>query len=245
MKALGVLGGMSWESTAVVYRLLNQRVAARLGGLHSAPLLLASVDFADIAALQRAGRWDEAGQRLGAHAAGLARAGAGALMIASNTMHKVADAVAAACGLPLLHIADATGDAVRAAGLHRLGLVGTRYTMEDPSCVSGRLRLRHGLEVLVPEADDRGTLNTLIFDELCRGIVRDASRDALLAVIDRLAARGAEGVILGCTELMLLVDPAADHGLPVFDSTTLHVDAAVRWMLEPSSVPADANPGTR
>lgn len=236
MRTLGVLGGMSWESTAVYYRLLNQGVAARRGGLHSAPLLLASVDFAGIAELQSAGRWDEAADRLGALGAGLRAAGAEALLIATNTMHCVAAQVSARAGLPLLHIVDATAAGIRAAGpLRRIGLIGTRFTMEQSFYVE-RLRERHGIEAIVPCAPDRAEVHRVIFEELCRGTVSGRSRAALLAVIDRLAAAGAQGVILGCTELMLLLDPAT-LPVPGFDSTALHAQRAVEWMLAPAPVP--------
>lgn len=229
MKTLGLIGGMSWESTAVYYRLLNQGVARRLGGLHSAPLRIASVDFAPIAQWQAEGQWGAAAQQLGALGAGLWQGGARALVLATNTMHKVADAIEARSGLPLLHIADATGAALRAAGRRRVGLIGTRFTMEDPAIVIDRLQARHGVEVLVPAAADRTRVHGLIFDELCRGRVTPEARSALLGIVDRLAARGAEAVVLGCTELMLVLDPA-HHPFPLFDSTTLHADAAVAWI---------------
>jgi len=230
-RCLAVLGGMSWESTATYYRLINQGVAERLGGLHSAPLLLHSVDFAPIAAAQAAGRWDELAALLGAAARGLRHGGAGALLLATNTMHRLADRIEATSGLPLLHIADATGAALQAAGLRRVGLLGTRYTMEDGSIVADRLRRRFGLQIDVPCAADRDALHRVIYGELCRGRLEPASRQEFIDVIRRLAERGAEGVILGCTEIGLLID-ADSSPLPVFDSTVLHAAAAVRWMLE-------------
>ncbi len=237
MRTLGVIGGMSWESTQVYYRLLNQGVAARLGGLHSAELPLASLDFGPLAALQGQGRWDEIGRQLGNVAAGLQAAGAEGLLIASNTMHKVVEATAAgAPGLPVLHIGDSTGRALRAAGVTRAGLLGTRFTMEQPFLVD-HLRARHGVECVVPGGDDRAEVHRLIFEELCRGQVLPASRQGLLAVIGRLAAAGAEAVVLGCTELGLMIDPARDRealALPAFDSTALHAQAAVDWMLSRS-----------
>lgn len=231
MKRLGVIGGMSWESTLLYYRLLNQGVAARRGGLHSAPLVLHSVDFAPIAALQAAGDWAGAARVLGAAARGLQGAGAQGLVLATNTMHKVADAIEAEAALPLLHIADATAAAIRAQGLQRVGLLGTRFTMDDPAIVLDRLRRRHGLQVLVPGDDDRAVVHRVIYDELCRGVLRDDSRAAYGAAIARLADSGAQGVILGCTEITLLID-AASSPLPVFDSTALHAAAAVDWMLD-------------
>ncbi len=230
MKCLGVLGGMSWESTLLYYRLLNQGVAARLGGLHSAHLVLHSVDFADLVALQAAGDWAQAGRQLGAAAQGLRQAGAQGLVLATNTMHKVATDIEAASGLPLLHIADATGAALAAAGFTRAGLLGTRFTLDDPGIVQDRLRQRHGLQVLLPDAADRDEVHRVIYDELCRGVVLERSRLAYRDVIERLQAQGAQAVILGCTEITLLVD-AASSPLPVFDSTALHAAAAVDWML--------------
>lgn len=233
MRTLGLLGGMSWESTAVYYRLVNQGVAARLGGLHSAPLLLHSVDFAAIVALQHSGDWSGATHTLAAAAAGLRGAGAQGLLIATNTMHKIGDAIADRAGLPLLHIADATGRALQRAGVQRAALLGTRFTMEDDSIVGQRLQ-RHGLDVTVPQAQDRATMHRIIYDELCRGVIAPASRDAVVGIIERQRAQGAQAVILGCTEIGLLIDDACSP-LPVFDSTVLHAAAAVEWILDPIS----------
>ena len=232
MKCLGLLGGMSWESTLLYYRLLNHGVAARLGGLHSARLVLHSVDFAPLAAMQAAGDWTRAAQELGDAACGLRAAGAEGLVLATNTMHKVAARIEAAAGLPMLHIADATGAALTAAGVRRVGLLGTRFTMDDPGIVQDRLQHRHGLQVVVPGDDDRAAVHRVIYDELCRGVVLDGSRQAFVAAIERLKAQGCDAVILGCTEITLLVD-AACSPLPVFDSTALHAAAAVDWMLDP------------
>jgi aspartate racemase len=233
MRTLGLLGGMSWESTAVYYRLINQQVAAQRGGLHSAPLLLHSVDFASIAALQAQGDWAGAGRVLGQAGAGLRQAGAQALVLATNTMHKVADAIEAAAGLPLLHIADATGAALKAAGVRHAALLGTRFTMEDDTIVRARLQQRFGLTVRVPDEADRTLMHRVIFEELCRGRVLDTSRDAIVALIARQQAAGADAVILGCTEIGMLID-AGCSPLPVFDTTELHAAAAVQWMLERS-----------
>jgi aspartate racemase len=231
MRTLGILGGMSWESTAVYYRLINQGVAQRLGGLHSAALVLHSVDFAAISALQSAGQWQQAGQLLASAAAGLRAAGAEALVLATNTMHKVADQIEVGGGLPLLHIADATAAALRAASVQQVLLLGTRYTMEDPCILVNRLQRQHAaVQVQVPDDEGRTLLQRVIFDELCRGIVNPASRAAVLALISRHQAQGAQAVILGCTELMLLVDERTSP-LPSFDSTALHAAAAVQWML--------------
>lgn len=224
MKTLGLLGGMSWESTLPYYRTINETVRERLGGLHSARLLLYSVDFAEVERLQHAGDWDAAGALLGRAAASLRDGGAQLLVICTNTMHKVADAVEAASGLPLLHIADPTGAAIRASGLRRIGLLGTRFTMEQ-AFYRQRLSERHGLEVIVPDEADRERVHRVIYDELCLGQVREPSRDAYRRIIASLAARGAQGVILGCTEIGLLIGPA-DVAVPLFDTTALHARAA-------------------
>jgi aspartate racemase len=225
---IGMLGGMSWESSAEYYRLANELVRERLGGLHSARCLLYSVDFAEIEHLQVAGRWDDAGAVLADAAGRLEVAGADLLLLCTNTMHKVADEVAGAVRIPLVHIADATAAAVKAAGLHTVGLLGTAFTMEQ-EFYTGRLA-SHGLTVLVPEADDRAMVHAVIYDELCRGIVTESSRAAYTAVIRRLAVAGAQGVILGCTEIELLVGPQ-DSPVPVFPTTRLHVEAAVTLAL--------------
>ena len=229
MKTLGVLGGMSWESTAVYYRLFNQGVRARLGGQHSAKLLLASVDFAEIVARQHAGDWRGAGQQLAELAAGLQNAGADAILIATNTMHKVAEQVQAAIDVPLLHIGDVVADALLAAGVRRAGLLGTRYTMEHPFLID-HLRQR-GLDILVPDADARADVHRIIFDELCQGEVRNVSRETYQRIIQQLAADGAQAVILGCTEICLLLGPN-DACLPLYDTAALHVDAGLNWALQ-------------
>jgi aspartate racemase len=219
MKTLGLIGGMSWESTVPYYRLINQTVKQELGGLHSARLILYSVDFAEIERLQMSGDWDTAGQVLADAARALRAGGAELLVICTNTMHKVADVVEAASGLPVLHIADATANEIRARGLQRVGLLGTRFTMEQDFY---RQRLvGHGLEVLVPDADDRGIVHRVIYDELCLGQVRDESRQQYRRIITGLVARGAQGVILGCTEIGLLVGDD-DASVPLFDTAALH-----------------------
>lgn len=237
MNILGVLGGMSWESTAVYYRLLNQGVAQRLGGLHSARLVLHNVDFAPLAAQQAAGDWAAAAGTLAEAAAGLRAAGAQGLVLATNTMHKLADRIQSAGGLPLLHIADATGAALRAAGIGRAALLGTRYTMEDATILRQPLLQRYGVETLVPDAPRRALLHRVIYDELCRGTVSPSSRDEVLAITRSLRDQGAQAVILGCTEITLLID-AACCPLPVFDTTALHCAAAVDWMLGDRPEPA-------
>jgi aspartate racemase len=229
MQTIGLIGGMSWESTAVYYRRLNEQVRNRLGGLHSAEILMRSVDFDAIVSLQKQGRWDEACQVLAGIARALEEGGAGCLLICTNTMHKLADEVQRVVSIPLLHIADITADAIRSAGCSRPLLLATRYTMEQDFYVQ-RLRDHFALEPLVPDAGDRTIIHDIIFDELCQGIVSDPSRRLYLDVIARGKARGADSVILGCTEICLLVGP--QHiDLPVFDSTALHADAAVEFSM--------------
>lgn len=224
MRTIGLLGGMSWHSTELYHRAINERVAQRLGGLHSARMLVATVDFAQIAALQREDRWDDAGAVLADQARRLQGAGADLLVLATNTMHEVADAVSAAVTVPFLHIADATGAALRRDGVRRVGLLGTRFTMTRPF-YADRLADRHGLEVLVPDAAGIADVDRIVFDELCVGVVDDGSRARYRAVMADLAGRGAEAVILGCTEITLLVGPA-DSPVPTYDTTALHALAA-------------------
>jgi aspartate racemase len=225
VRRIGLLGGMSWESSAEYYRLVNEAVRARLGGLHSADCVLRSVDFAEVEELQRADDWASAGALLGREAAALAAAGAELLVLCTNTMHRVADAITDAVDVPLVHIADTTADAVRSHGLGTVGLLATAYTMEGEFYV-GRLRERHGLQVLVPPADDRRLVHAVIYDELCVGVVDDGSREEYRRVMAGLAERGAEGILLGCTEIGLLV-ATADAPVPVFDTTRLHAERAV------------------
>jgi aspartate racemase len=225
MRRIGLLGGMSWESSAEYYRLVNEAVRDRLGGLHSADCVLRSVDFASIEALQREGDWEQAGRRLADEGRALVAAGAELLVLCTNTMHKVADAIAAAVEVPFVHIADTTADAVRAAGLGRVGLLATGYTMEQDFYV-GRLRDIHGIDVLVPPAADRRLVHEVIYGELCVGVIRDESREHYRRVMRDLAGRGAQGILLGCTEIDLLVGPQ-DAPVPVFDTTRLHAHRAV------------------
>ncbi|MFI8944571.1 aspartate/glutamate racemase family protein [Streptomyces syringium] len=224
MRTIGLIGGMSWESTAEYYRILNERTRERLGGLHSARCVLHSLDFAEIEQLQVQGRWAEAGEVLAAAARSLEAAGADLLLICTNTMHKVADSVEAAVSVPLLHLADATAAAVRAAGLRRVGLLGTAFTMEQ-DFYRGRLAAG-GLDVRVPDSEGRALVHRVIYEELCLGVVRDASRAAYRRVVEDLVAEGAEGVILGCTEIELLIGPE-DSPVPVFPTARLHAEAAV------------------
>ena len=224
-QVIGLIGGMSWKSSAEYYRLINEDVGRRLGGMHSARCLLWSFDFADIEALQRADRWDEAAALMVDAARRLERGGADFLVIATNTMHIAAPQVQAATSLPLLHIADPTAERIKAAGLRRVGLLGTAFTMEQ-DFYKGRLAREHGLEVLVPEAPGRAAVHRVIYEELVRGRMLETSRTAYREVIAGLVERGAEAIILGCTEIMLLIGPE-DSPVPLFDTTGLHAEAAV------------------
>lgn len=235
MRTIGLIGGMSWESTVTYYAAINAGVRDRVGdGLASAKILLHSVNFAEIVAMQKADRWDLAAAALGDAAKGLARAGADCVLICTNTMHLVAEAVEAAAGVPLIHIVDATGAALRTRGAKRPLLLATRYTMEQPFYAE-RLAARSGLAATIPDAAERDLLHAVIFDELCQGVVRDASRRAFREIIARHAARGADSVILGCTEIGLLIG-AQDSPLPVFDSTPIHAAAAVDFALADAPV---------
>lgn len=221
---------MSWESTIPYYRQINQTIKSRLGGLHSAKLLLYSVDFHDIEQLQRAGQWEEAAELLADAAQKLEQAGAQGLVLCTNTMHKVAPQLESAVRIPLLHIADPTAAAIKTAGLTHVGLLGTRFTMEQ-DFYRARLEAQHGLHVLIPDENDRTVVHDIIYQELCQGIIREDSRAYYLDIIERLRADGAQAVILGCTEISLLVEP--QHVvLPLFDTTQLHAVHAAMWMLE-------------
>ena len=225
MKVIGLIGGMSWESSALYYQSINRLVAARRGGLHSARCLLYSVDFAEIEDCQREGDWDRAGVLLADAACALQAAGADLIGLCTNTMHKLADAIQAAVDVPLLHIADATGSILVAGGLRRVGLLGTRFTMEQ-SFYRDRLAERFDLEIVVPDAPARDEVHRVIYDELCRGEVREDSRDRYRAIVQDLADAGAEGVILGCTEVGMLLRQR-DATVPLFDTTQLHAQALV------------------
>lgn len=236
MKTIGMLGGMSWESTQSYYRALNEGVNQRLGGLHSAKLILYSVDFAQIEALQEAGRWQDAANILSAAALALEGAGADFLLLCTNTMHKVAPEIQAAISIPLLHIADATAQALRAAGLTRVGLLGTRFTMEE-TFYRERLE-RQGLQVIIPDAQSRHMVHRVIFEELCHGNIEAESKAAYIALVARLAAQGAQAVILGCTEIALLIQQA-DTPVPLYDTTAIHAELALSKALEtPAGEPA-------
>jgi aspartate racemase len=234
MKTIGLLGGMSWESTVTYYRLVNEAVRVKMGGLHSAPCVLYSVDFETIEARQRSGDWASAGRMLAKAACALERAGAEFLVLCTNTMHKVVAPIEAATRIPLLHIADATGQAICRTGIGRVGLLGTRFTMEE-DFYRGRLSAEHGLEVVTPAAKERAEVDRIIFDELCRGQVRPESRQRLADIMRDLERSGAEGVILGCTELGLLVGDG-ESAFPIFDTTRIHALAAVE---RACAVPAD------
>jgi aspartate racemase len=229
MKTIGLLGGLSWESSIVYYQMINEIVRERLGGLHSAQCLLWSFDFAEIEELQAAGDWDTATARMVEAARQLERGGAGCIVICSNTMHKMAGAVREAVNIPLLHIADTTAEKICADGVENIGLLGTRYTMEQ-DFYKGRLSEQFGLNVLVPDAAGREVVHRAIYDELCLGVVSDQSRAGYLRIMDDLAAQGAQGIILGCTEITLLIKP--EHtARPLYDTTYLHAEAAVNWAL--------------
>jgi aspartate racemase len=229
MKTIGLIGGMSWESSTEYYRLINTFVKERLGGFHSAKCVLLSVDFAEFEILLRENRWAELAQSLIAAAQSLERAGADLVLLCTNTMHKVADDIQASIQVPFLNIVDATAECIKAQGLTAVGLLGTRFTMEEDFYV-GRLTQRFGLQVLTPEVDEREMIHRVIFDELCLGDVRATSKAQYLAVIDRLIDRGAQGIILGCTEIGMLIQPE-DCRVPIFDTTRLHARAAVEFAL--------------
>ena len=229
MQTIGLIGGMSWESTSLYYQLINQGIKHRLGGLHSAKIVLVSVDFAEIEALQRAGDWDAAGRMLADAARSIEAAGADFLLICTNTMHKVAPEIATAIDRPLLHLADATADAIVEAGHRRVALLGTRFTMEETFYIE-RLEAR-GIDVLVPDADDRRTVDRVIYDELCLGVIDPGSKRAYEAIITRLVDDGADAVIAGCTEIGLLIQ-ANDCPVPLLDTTRIHAERAVARALQ-------------
>ncbi|MBS6035160.1 aspartate racemase [Pantoea sp. AN62] len=229
MKVIGLLGGMSWESTALYYRILNQQVKQRLGGLHSAQLVLYSVDFQPIEQLQAAGEWQQAGEMLAAAAQNLERAGAQFIVLCTNTMHKVAPQISAAVSVPLLHIADATGRRIQQAGLRKVGLLATRFTMEQ-AFYRGRLEQQFNLQVIVPAEEDRALVHQVIYHELCLGTINPASRQRYRQIMQQLVDQGAEAIILGCTEITLLVDDS-DASVPLFDTTLIHAEEAVNQAL--------------
>jgi aspartate racemase len=232
VKTIGLLGGMSWESTLEYYRIINERVRELAGGLHSARIVLYSFDFAGIESLQHENRWEDAARELTGAARRLERASADFIVICTNTMHKVADEIQVGVSIPLLHIADAAAERIVSAGIDTVGLLGTAFTMED-DFYRGRLERRHGIRVLVPDAGDRLTVHRVIYDELCVGVIRDRSREDFLDIIGRLAARGAGGVVLGCTEIPLLMRDV-DTDLPLFDTTEIHAVKAAETAVDES-----------
>lgn len=229
LKVIGLIGGMSWESTVPYYRQVNETVRERLGGLHSAKIVLYSVDFHEIERLQHAGNWDAAGKVLGEAARALESAGADFLVLCTNTMHKVAPAIESAVRIPLFHIADPTADEIKQAGFSAVGLLGTRFTMEQ-EFYTDRLRERHGLRVLTPKQEDREIVHRVIYEELCLGKILPESRLEYRRIISDLVAQGAEAVILGCTEISLLVGQQ-DSDVPLFDTTSIHARRAAEWAL--------------
>lgn len=229
MKTIGLIGGMSWESSIEYYRIINEVVKEKLGGLHSARSVMYSVDFADVELLQRQGRWDKATEMMIAAARHVERGGADFVVLCTNTMHKMADDMQRAIGIPLLHIADATAEKVRAQGISRVGLLGTRFTMEE-EFYKGRLTSKYQLDVLVPTPDERETVHRVIYDELVCGRIEAGSKSQYVRIMDRLIENGAQGIILGCTEIGLLVNQT-DSRVPLFDTTRIHALAAVEYAL--------------
>ncbi|WP_145594981.1 aspartate/glutamate racemase family protein [Yersinia aleksiciae] len=230
MKILGLIGGMSWESTIPYYRMINQQVKEQLGGLHSAKIILYSVDFHEIEQLQAKGDWQTAAKVLSDAAVSLKLAGAEVVVVCTNTMHKVADDIEAASGLPLLHIADATAAQIKQQGIHKIGLLGTRYTMEQ-DFYRGRLTEKHDIEVITPDSADREIINRIIYEELCLGVINDNSRQAYRRIMGKLEQQGVQGIIFGCTEITLLVNEQ-DASVPVFDTTAIHAKAAAEYALK-------------
>ena len=233
MKTIGLIGGMSWESSLEYYRIINEGVKQKLGGLHSAKCIMVSVDFAEIEELQRQGNWREAAARMTGAAQSLEKAGADFFVICTNTMHKLAGEIRSGVNIPLLHIVDAAAKSVKAANMRTVGLLGTRYTMEEDFHIR-RFTEKHGLKILIPDGEDRGKINEIIFHELCLGVVRPESREYYLSVIDKLVQRGAQGVILGCTEIEMLVRPE-DTSTRLFPTTKIHASAAVEYAVEGAS----------
>lgn len=230
MKTIGLIGGMSWESSQEYYRIINEETQKRLGGLHSAKVIMVSFDFAEIGELQRAGKWEEATSRMVSAAQTLENGGADFVLICTNTMHKMATEVQQSIDIPLLHIADSTASVISSRGISKVGLLGTRYTMEQ-DFYKERLCNGFGLEVLVPEESERTIVHDVIFDELCLGNIKEGSRKAYLEIINKLSQRGAQGIVLGCTEIDLLIQEK-DTPLPVFDTTRIHAEAAVALALQ-------------
>jgi aspartate racemase len=230
MKTIGLIGGMSWESSIEYYKIINEDVRAKLGGLHSAKCMMHSVDFAEIEPLQHQGKWNEATQILIAAAKNVEAGGADFIIFCTNTMHKVADEVQTHLRIPILHIADATAQTIKTEGFKKVGLLGTRFTMEE-DFYKGRLSQKHNLEILIPNEEEREVIHRIIYDELCMGEIKTSSKTKYMDIINRLAKKGAEGIILGCTEIGLLVK-REDTRVPLFDTTRIHAIAAVEYALE-------------
>jgi aspartate racemase len=230
MKTIGLIGGMSWESSIEYYKIINEAVRAKLGGLHSAKCMMSSVDFAEIEPLQHQGKWNEATEILIAAARSVEAGGADFIVFCTNTMHKVADEVQRHLRIPILHIADATAQIIKAEGFKKVGLLGTRFTMEE-DFYKGRLSQKHNLEILIPDEEEREVVHRIIYDELCMGETKTSSKTKYMDIINRLAKKGAEGIILGCTEIGLLVNKE-DTRVPLFDTTRIHAIAAVEYALE-------------
>lgn len=230
MKTIGIIGGMSWESTALYYRLMNEGVREQLGGLHSASMLLDSCDFAQMEKLQSAGEWETIARILSEKAMKLQEAGADGILIATNSMHEVAEKVESAISVPFLHITDALGEVLRGDGLDTVGLLGTSFTMERVF-YTGRLKEKFGIHTLIPEKDERGEVHRVIYHELCSGVIKEGSKASYLKTMDELVNQGAQSIVLGCTEIGLLVGEG-DTSIPLYDTARIHAEAAVRWMLE-------------
>lgn len=235
MKTIGLIGGMSWESSLLYYRLINEAVRDRLGGLHSARCLIYSVDFAEIEPLQHEGRWDEAAERMIEAARHIQNGGAAFIILCTNTMHKTAGNIEKHVTIPLLHIADPTAETIKSEGLKKVGLLGTRFTMED-NFYKGRLIDRHGLEVVIPSEDERRHVHQIIYDELCLGQIKQDSKERYREIMGNLVRQGTQGIILGCTEIGLLVG-AEDSLVPIFDTTKIHAEAAVEFALQDADSP--------
>jgi len=231
MKTIGLIGGMSWESSIEYYRIINETVRDKLGGLHSSKCVMYSLDFAEIEALQHQNRWEEATQLMIDAAQHVQNGGADFVLICTNTMHKMAEDIQKHIDIPILHIADATAETIKRKGLTNIGLLGTRFTMEE-QFYRGRLESKHGLSVIIPNEDDREIIHRVIYDELCLGEIKSSSKDKYAAIIDKLIQAGAQGIILGCTEISLLVDDA-QSAVPIFDTTLIHATSAVEYALAP------------
>lgn len=229
MKKLGIIGGVSWESTAVYYKLINEKVKDRLGRLHSAPLILFSMDYQELVDYKNQGQWDKIAAKLSDTARGIEQAGADAVILCCNTLHKVAEEIEQAIHIPFLHITDAAGDCLRLSNIQKIGLLGTQFTLED-GFYQTRLMEKFQIEVILPEKDDRMTLDSIIYNELCAGVFSDESNKILIKMMDSLVASGAQGILLGCTELGMLIQPKS-YAVPIFDTTVLHADLATSWVI--------------